>query len=322
MYLAGDRVPGSGLGSRRRPASSDIRCASGRRGLARRRSRWCCGAPTQARGPRSGPCPLPLRGWASSGRRGGARVPGARHVLAVPKPHPGHRGRLCWFLGPKWVHGAKQPAPPEPRGTPLLSSSGPRVDVCVPRGAGPSRVASRPGPQGASQKTNAAEALARGPGERGHAVPTARAYGGPERPDPGFPSRPLPPGSPPAGKLPLALQDTGPEIRRRFQPCGCSTETWHDWTSSRSPSHPHPPSPPQSARRTSLRWHSGPHTWCSSHCPSPRQAAPRLRARLRQRAGDGMPAAGARPQGGILAAGARAGRCSDGGSAGPGIGGS
>ncbi|XP_041609030.1 uncharacterized protein LOC121489765 isoform X3 [Vulpes lagopus] len=189
MYLAGDRVPGSGLGSRRRPASSDIRCASGRRGLARRRSRWCCGAPTQARGPRSGPCPLPLRGWASSGRRGGARVPGARHVLAVPKPHPGHRGRLCWFLGPKWVHGAKQPAPPEPRGTPLLSSSGPRVDVCVPRGAGPSRVASRPGPQGASQKTNAAEALARGPGERGHAVPTARAYGGPERPDPGFPSR-------------------------------------------------------------------------------------------------------------------------------------
>lgn len=39
MYLAGDRVLGLGLGSRRRPSSLDIRCASGRRGLARRWSR-------------------------------------------------------------------------------------------------------------------------------------------------------------------------------------------------------------------------------------------------------------------------------------------
>lgn len=92
-------------------------------------------------------------------------------------------------------------------------------------------------------------------------------------------------------------------------------------TTGRAPGlRPTPPPRHNLPRRTSLGWHSGPHTWCSSHCPSPRQAAPRLRARLRQRAGDGMPAAGARPQGGILAAGARAGRCSDGGSAGPGIG--
>ncbi|XP_072594147.1 uncharacterized protein [Vulpes vulpes] len=122
-----------------------------------------------------------------------------------PNPTPGTAG-VCagsWGLSGSTVPSSLRHQ--SPRGTPLLSSSGPRVDVCVPRGAGPSRLASRPGPQdpdpnsfcpprsplfqGASQKTNAAEALARGPGERGHAVPTARAYGGPERPDPGFPSR-------------------------------------------------------------------------------------------------------------------------------------